>query len=300
MNTQPELIADLTLACGESPLWHPAEQRLYWVDSGSDHIYSWQQDTGEQSSVATGVPIAALALHEDGGLVLAGSQGLFHWHENQPIHSLSIQTEGKSVTGINDLIVDKQGRLFGGQEVYQENQPYDPGYLYRINTDGTAQIIDEGFHIANGMGFSPDNTTFYVIDSIPRLVYAYDYQSSTGHIANRRVLIRLPKDAGLPDGMTVDQQGYLWVARWFGGGLSRFDPDGRLEREITLPVAQPTSVNFGGAGWDELYITTAATHWETSLAPAQHDYTTARGGGVYRLRGAGSGVAENQSRLLIT
>ena len=297
MTLQPELIADLQLNCGESPLWNPAQQRLYWVDSGNDQIYSWQRDTCEQSSVAASVPIAALALHEDGGLVLAGSQGLFYWRENQPIHSLSIQ--GKPIMGINDLIVDKQGRLFGGQEAYQENQPYDPGYIYRINTDGTAQIIDEGFHIANGMGFSPDNTTFYVIDSIPRLVYAYDYQAVTGHIANRRTLIRLPKEEGLPDGMTVDREGFLWIARWFGSGLSRFDPDGRLERNVQLPVAQPTSVTFGGPDWNELYVTTAATHWETSLAPPQHNFKTARGGGIYCLSTVGVGIAENLTRLCI-
>src|SRR5262249_44534548 len=143
----------------------------------------------------------------------------------------------------------------------------------------------------------PDARTFYLIDSVPGRIYAYDYDAATGAIRNRRVLVQLDRSEGLPDGMTVDAEGFLWIARWFGGGLSRFDPDGVLERRVALPVAQPSSVMFGGADLTELYVTSAALHWESPLAPEGHNYTSPRGGGLYRLRPGVSGRPEYRARV---
>src|SRR5262249_42291692 len=153
-----------------------------------------------------------------------------------------------------------------------------------VDTDGSIQIVEEGLHISNGMGFSLDARVFYLIDSVPRAVYAYDYDADTGAIRNRRRLIQLDRQDGLPDGMTGDSEGFLWLARLFGGGLSRYDPDGALERRIELPVAQPSSVMFGGEDLTELYVTSAALEWQSVLAPEGHDYTKPRGGPLFRVR----------------
>ena len=97
--------------------------------------------------------------------------------------------------------------------------------------------------------------------------------------------------------MTVDAEGFIWVARWFGNGLSRYDPDGKLERKIELPIAQPSSITFGGKDYNEIFITSAAAYWETSLAPAQHDFSSPRGGAVYRLIQDIQGVPEFKARV---
>src|SRR5262249_4733875 len=115
---------------------------------------------------------------------------------------------------INEVIADPAGRIFGGQEVYKEGEPYETGHLFKIDLDGSLHVVDEGLHISNGMGFSLDQKTFYLIDSVPRAVYAYDYDESSGKISARRTLITLSVDDGLPDGMAVDSEGFLWIARW--------------------------------------------------------------------------------------
>ena len=115
------------------------------------------------------------------------------------------------------------------------------------------------------------------------MVYAYDYSVQSGQISNRRDFLKLPPEAGLPDGLTVDSEGFIWVARWFGGGISRFAPDGKLERTIDFPVGQTSSVMFGGKDLNEIYVTSASVLWESHLAPPGHSYNPPRGGPTFRI-----------------
>ena len=276
------LLAHQWLDCGEGPVYDPAQQQLFWTDSGTDLLFVYDRPTGQWQSLSAGTNTAALSLHADGGLALAGRDGFFHRQPDGTLRTIATETaDGQPIQMVNDMIADPRGRLFGGQEAYREDRPYTPGFLYRVDLMGTATIVEEGLHNSNGMGFSPDLSQFYLIDTIPGLVYVYSYSAETGDIKNRRVLIRIDRNDGLPDGMTVDSDGFLWIARWFGGGLSRYDPDGKLERCIPLPIAQPTSLTFGGPDWNEIYVTSAAAQWESPLAPAGHDYQTRRGGGVF-------------------
>ena len=151
--------------------------------------------------------------------------------------------------------------------------------------------------IANGMGFSLDESTFYMTDSLDRVIYAYDYSAKTGEISNRRDFIKVPQENGLPDGLTVDSEGFIWFARWFGAGLSRYDSEGKLERKIDFPVAQTSSVMFGGKDLNEIYVTSASVMWESRLAPSGHDYSFPRGGPTYRLIQDIRGRPENVARV---
>jgi sugar lactone lactonase YvrE len=130
--------------------------------------------------------------------------------------------------------------------------------------------MDAGFQLSNGMGWSPDDRTMYFIDSAPREIYAYDFDAASGGIANRRVLVRIAEEHGLPDGMTVDAEGFLWVAQWNGGRVVRYDPDGKVERVVAMPVRRPTSCTFGGPDLSTLYITSGTmrmTAEELALEP---------------------------------
>jgi D-xylono/L-arabinono-1,4-lactonase len=279
-----EIVSPERLDCGEGPMWDPAQRQLYWTNATGQAIYRYDRQREEVGLLTEQVQAAGIALHEDGGLILGGGSGFLYWNGDEAMRVIADTCNGRPVTSINDIIADPAGRIFGGQEAYREGESYEPGYLFRADPDGSIRVVEEGLHISNGMGFSPDTQVFYLVDSVPRRVYAYDYDRETGAIRNRRTLIQLDRQEGLPDGMTVDSEGFLWIARWFGGGLSRYDPDGRLVRQIPLPVAQPSSVMFGGDDLTELYVTSAALHWESALAPDGHDYTIPRGGPLYRLR----------------
>jgi len=292
-----ELLADQQLDCGEGPVWDAGEECLYWTDCGGEAVYCHDFKRGATSEVLTGHHAASLTLHAAGGLVFGGRDGFFHWKADQGVRLVSNRCEGMEVGQINDIIADPAGRVFGGQEAFREDKRYETGYLFRIDTDGTCVIAEEGLHLSNGMGFSPSCDSFYLVDSILRVVYAYDYDAATGRIRNRRSLIRLKREEGLPDGMTVDRDGYLWIARWFGGGISRYDPDGRLERTLRLPAAQVSSLTFGGTGYKNIFATTAASFWETPLAPPEHDFSTHRGGGVYRIAQDIQGKPEFKARV---
>lgn len=290
-------IARQSLECGEGPVWDPRCRRLFWTDSGGTTVYSLAEGASEPILVNKGLHVASLTLHAGGGLVLCGAGGFHHLDADGDIRIVADTCDGQALGDINDIIADPVGRVFGGQEKYHDDRPYEPGFLYRVDLDGKASIVEEGLHIANGMGFSPDLSTFYLVDTIPRHIYAYDYELTDGNISNRRVLITMGREEGLPDGMTVDREGFLWVARWFGNGVSRYDPDGRLERRIDFPAAQISSLTFGGKDMNEVFVTSAATFWESDLAPQGHDFQSLRGGSVYRIQQDVVGLPEYQARV---
>ena len=115
-----------------------------------------------------------------------------------------------------------------------------------MEKDGSLAVLDEGIHLSNGLGFSPDLKTLYYTDTIPRVIYAYDYDVKKGAVSNRRVFVKVPDTEGIPDGMTVDSEGYIWSAQWYGSCIMRYDPDGKVERCIKTPAKQTTSLIFGG------------------------------------------------------
>jgi sugar lactone lactonase YvrE len=278
-----ELFADQSLACGEGPVWDGENACLYWTDSGGEAIFRSVDEKGGFQAYHRGFHAASLTLHASGGLIICGMHGFHHLTADGELKLVSDRCGELPVTRINDCIADPAGRIFGGQDAFREFEAYEPGYLFRVDADGKTTVADEGLHLGNGMGFSPELDHFYLVDSIPGIIYVYDYEEKTGDLSDRRILIHLDRNEGLPDGITVDAEGFIWVARWFGGGLSRFDPDGRLERTLDVPAAQTSSLCFGGRERNELFITSAAAPWQTALAPDNHQYSTHRGGGLYRI-----------------
>jgi len=129
--------------------------------------------------------------------------------------------------------------------------------------------MDSGFHVCNGMGWSPDAKRFYLADSGARAIYVYDYDLETGTIANRSVFARFEEGAGVPDGLAIDADGYVWCAIWDGWAVQRFSPEGVLDRTVNVPVPRPTSCAFGGSDLKTLYITSARIRLSaTQLAAA--------------------------------
>lgn len=238
---------------GEGPLWDPQDQDLYWVDIEQGCYHRYNPATGIHELVEVGEKIGVLVLRKKGGLLLATEKGFAFWDPVAKVLERIADPEAhKPQSRFNDGAVDCMGRFWAGTlgETYNNN-------LYRLDPDLTVHKMETGIDISNGIGWSPDNRVMYFTDSTPRKIYAYDFDSETGAIDNRRIFVDSSDRVGVPDGLTVDAEGFIWSARWGGWCIDRYDPQGKLERSVSLPVEFPTSVMFGGENLDQLFVTSA-------------------------------------------
>jgi sugar lactone lactonase YvrE len=241
---------------GEGATWSPEEQALYWVDITGRRFYRYVLATHHLETFETNEMVGVLALRTTGGLIMATAHGFASWDFRTdrltPLHDPEAGQNGKR---FNDGGIDSQGRFWAGtMDIHEPRTP--DGVLYRFDPDGSVHTMDAGFTIPNGLAWSPDDTLMYMTDSPARTIYVYDFDAAGGTISHRRVLIASHEEAGVPDGLAVDDEGFLWSVRWGGGKIIRYDPAGAVEREILVPVPHPTSCAFGGPGRNELFITT--------------------------------------------
>jgi sugar lactone lactonase YvrE len=206
---------------------------------------------------------------------------------------------------LNDAKCDPRGRLWAGtrdKDFSAPGRPIAPGRcgLYRIDPDGAVTRVVGGVTLSNGMDWSPDGSTFYYIDTYTRAVDAFDFDMDRGTVRNRRTVVRIRSGEGLPDGMTVDSEGTLWVAIAGAGQIRRYSPSGALLTRIDVPTPTVTSCAFGGAGGAELFITSARvrlpsaaltglSHGFTIEAP-EHDSGLSGAGGLFTLRPGSTGA----------
>lgn len=186
----------------------------------------------------------------------------------------------------NDGKCDAAGRFWAGTMRFDDVR--GSATLYRVDPDHSVTPMVTGVGLSNGLGWSVDGTVMYYIDTLERSIDAFDFAPDTGGLSNRRRLVSLAPDDGYPDGMTVDRDGFLWVALYQGGAIRRYSPAGELARTIDLPVSQPTSCAFGGPDLMDLYITTATQ----DLSKAQLE-AEPLAGGVLRCRPGAQGRPEN-------
>ena len=238
---------------GEGPLWVHEENVLYWVDIERGAYLRYLPASGWVERVEIGTTLGVMRLRQSGGMVMASGNGFQFWDPVSRRLTPIVNPEAGKIEGrLNDGMIDPQGRFWAGTMA--------PGFtsaLYRLDPDLSLHQMESGIGISNGLGWSLDNREMYFTDSRKKIIYAYDLDPVSGEISNRRNLIATPDEAGSPDGMTVDSEGFIWSARWGGWKLSRYDPQGKLEREVVMPVEFPTSCAFGGADLDQLYITSA-------------------------------------------
>lgn len=259
MAAEVECVVEIRSDLGETPLWSEEEQVLYWLDCVKPAVYRYDPSSGENRALDLPLDstLGALAFRRGGGYILALESGIKLLDAGAKTARLLCHPEkGRDENRYNDGKPDRAGRFFVGSLNKADRDP--TGALYRIDPDGSCREIDGPFVCANGMDWSPDNRIFYFVDSGSRTVFAYDYDAATGEIENRRVLATIAPGEGVPDGLCIDREGFLWVAQWDGWRISRFDPNGRRERQVRIPVPRPTSLCFGGPGLDLLYVTSAA------------------------------------------
>jgi sugar lactone lactonase YvrE len=268
---------------GEGPLWHPEEQALYWVDIDRHCFYRLVPATGQHEVFAVGLPIGVLAFRASGGLVMATKNGFAFWsQETQKLAFIADPEADRPEARFNDGAVDRQGRFWAGtiSEGFTNS-------LYRLDPDGAVHKLESGIGVSNGIGWSLDDKTMYFTDTPRRIIYAYNFDPATGAIENRRPFVQVPESEGFPDGLTVDSEGFIWSAHWDGWKITRYDPTGKIEREIQVPVQRPTSCTFGGAELNELYVTSASVGLSQA---ALKDQPLA--GDLFRLKVEVKGLAE--------
>jgi D-xylonolactonase len=201
---------------------------------------------------------------------------------------------------VNDCIADPAGRLYAGTCFYDPSTEYELGKLVRVDTNGNTSIVDDGIQMANGLGFSPDLSTLYFTDSGLRRIYAYDYKVTTGEVSNRRIVVQVPNTEGLPDGMTVDSEGFIWSAQWYGSAVVRYDPDGAVERRIDTPAKQTSAIAFGGDDLTDIFITSAGKSGALPIMPPGYDPQTGYiGGRLYQLNLGINGKPEHRADISI-
>jgi sugar lactone lactonase YvrE len=292
-----EIIADDGNLCGEGPLWDEREEALYWTDITGRKLfrYLWREQRRER--VSDGFQVGGFSRQEDDGFVVTNNDGIWLWRPNEEPLLLAKEADGQECV-MNDCAADPEGRVYSGSWHLDEHGHSAPSFLFRVDTDGSVHVADDGICFSNGLAFSPDCSTMYFADTVARVIYAYDWRRSDGALQNRRVLARIDRSEGLPDGLCADAEGYVWCAHWFGGRVSRFDSDGKLERCLYFPAKQTSSIAFGGPNLDEIYVTSAALSNAEVLAPEGYDPANAfLGGPLYRVRAGIRGQQKFRSKI---
>jgi sugar lactone lactonase YvrE len=287
-----ELVVDAHASTGECPTWSEREQALYWVDIEEPALHRFDPKTGADRRWIMPSQIGSFALCRSGAVLAALRTGLIKVRipEGTSEH-LVIPPYDPRTYRFNDGKCDAAGRFWVGvmhkplPNADGQREPQESAQLQVFDKDGLRPVQARAV-IPNGLAWSPDQRTLYFTDSRARLVRAFDFDPDAGAIVNPRALVQFTEDEGEPDGAAMDVEGYYWCALYGGSRIVRVAPDGRVDREIRLPVSQPTMCAFGGADLDVLYITSASNGLD---AEARRREPAA--GGLFRCRPGVRGVA---------
>ena len=254
-----ELVLDARARHGEGPVWHPTERTLDWVDIMAGHLHRYDPRTDRDQVIDVGRPIGAFAPRLSGGYALALENGFGILEPSGEVRMVAPLATHGPPQRMNDGKCDRAGRFWAGTMAYD----FTPGAaaLYRLDADFNVTTMLSDVTLSNGLDWTDDDRTMYYIDSLARGIDAFDFDARSGAISGRRRLIEVRSDKTaqtgetVPDGMTVDAEGYLWVAVHGASEVRRYSPLGEVECIVRLPVCGVTSCAFGGEGLNDLYIT---------------------------------------------
>jgi len=277
-------IVDCRNLLGEGPLWDVEDQKIHWIDSLGNKVFRANADGSGVEMWHVPGKIGSMAIRKKGGAILSLQNGFHEFDFKTGQCRLIVDPEPDDPhTRLNDGKVDRKGRFIAGSMDMREKEKI--ASLYRLDPDLSLHKLFGDINVSNGPCWSPDDRTFYFADSWSMEISAYDWDTATGTPKNKRTFVTFDKvrrENGVPDGATVDAEGYLWSAAVFSGELRRFAPSGRLDRVVTLPVRNVTSLNFGGPNLDIIYCTTIG---QIHLPGLPNDGPS--GGGLFAVHGVG-------------
>ncbi|MGH9514675.1 MAG: SMP-30/gluconolactonase/LRE family protein [Terriglobales bacterium] len=296
MKLNPICVAPSGDRCGEGVIWHEAHAAVYWTDINRFLIHRFNPSDECVRSWMFDEPVTALSLtNNDAVIVVALASRIILWEpetdfRRDPIFKL----EGWPRVRLNDGRADVRGSFWVGTMRNNVNADGSlgeaggqEGILYRIDPDGRVTIHRRNIGISNTLAWSPDRRRFYTGDTLANVIWAFDYDPQTGNISGERPLLK-DFSRGLPDGSTVDSEGFLWNCRFFGGCIVRVAADGKVDRVIEMPVRNVTTCTFGGPDLRTLYVTTASN----DAAPGDR-----LAGGLFAIETEIAGQPENRFTL---
>lgn len=278
---------------GEGPIWDAETQRLFWIDSLGGTIHRLDPISGERQDFAVPAPVGSMSLCRSGGVILSLQNG-FHRYDfatgiTEPFALLGLDHPH---VRLNDGKTDRQGRFVAGtMHLHRAEDEPVVGGLFRLNPEGTVELLVEDIATSNGPCFSPDGRILYFADSTRQTIWAFDYDPLSGTPSGRRVFADLRPLGTAPDGATVDAEGHVWSVLIRTSTIARFDTAGRMVSHFAFPVRYPTSVAFGGRDLDVLYVTSISRSLRFE-DPAED------AGGLFAVEGLGvRGLSEPRCNL---
>ncbi len=283
-----ETVLDFHATIGESPTWVADERALYWIDVKAPALHRYCPDDEAVRSWPMTSDIGGFALTGDGGAVVALRQGLFRLDLNSgALHLLVPPPFDPALFRFNEGACDAKGRFWIGV-MFDPLKGSEPAQLGRLHSFTFGEGLRDEPDVAelhNGMAWSGDGETFFLSHSNTGEIIAFDYEANGGTISNRRVFATVTAECGIPDGAAIDTQGGYWSALHGGGKLRRFRPDGSIDRDIDLPISQPTMPAFVGEDLATLYVTSASDQLSAE-AKAREPHA----GGLFRVEVGSRGV----------
>jgi sugar lactone lactonase YvrE len=240
----------------EGPVWDDRNRVLWWVNILAGELHRLDPSDGSDTSWTVDDTIGSFALRESGGFLLGLRDGIYSFStESAALEALARPEPERTSNRFNDGKTDRRGRFWIGS--LHDREVEATGALYRVDGDGSCHRMVDGIYASNGIAFSPDGRVGYHADSQRRIVWRFDCDPDSGTLTNRTVFIELEPGTGVPDGATLDVDGCYWLTHAHGWRLVRYDPAGRADRIIELPVEVPTCPAFGGDDCRTLFLTTA-------------------------------------------
>lgn len=253
--TTADLLLEIACETGEGPVWDAHSARLWWTDIPGKRLYRLDPQNGALESWDTPGRVGSFALRQAGGLVVAMEHGFALFDPLTGAMDVLAEPEhDKPDHRFNDGRCDREGRFLAGSMNLARNGP--SARLWQLDPGHGVRPLVEGLTISNGLAFTADGRGMYLVDGGMRQIFRFDY-GDDGMPRNQRVFQPEGTAPGRPDGGAVDADGCYWSARWAGGCVARFTPNGQLDRLIRLPVSQVTMCAFGGSDLGILFITTA-------------------------------------------
>lgn len=269
---------------GESPRWHPSENRLYWTDIDTGTILRQAPRETLPFTIPLGVKVGCLGFRKSGGLILAASTGYLFWQADvQPTSIIGNPEPGKIGARFNDGLVDAYGRFWAGTMT----ETGATSSLYRLDPDHSIHRMLSGVTISNGIGWNKENTRFYFTDTNKRMIRQYDYNLEQGALTYDCLFAAID-GPGVPDGLAIDSEGNIWSVHCGSGKLVIYDPHGRDLGEIPFPTRCITACTFGGPDLSDLYVTSSRSLLHPSEIPEQP-----LAGAVFKISTKSQGIPSN-------
>lgn len=289
MSFEVELAYECDSDLGEGPIWDDKRQELIWLDVTQGKIRFYSPTKGTQFEVSLDRQVGSLALTQGDDLWLALRDGFgYYSRESNSVNSFIKVIDSPDIR-FNDGAVDARGRFLAGTMGYKP-EPHT-GALYTFIPGSGFKVLLPEVGVSNGICWNKDSSHMFYVDSLTQGIRKYDYDLDSGTLSNPKVLIEFEDEDGIPDGLTIDQDGNLWVAMWNGSQILKINSFGRIEESIQLPATKVTSVTFGGSDLRDLYVTTARYDLSANELNAQP-----LAGSLFKVRTEVPGFPENRMK----